>query len=271
MIRFSNFTTKIDNEEPSERRAFTIIEVVLFIALSSFLFIVIFSRINNSINKSQFTEAARDLQTKLQLTYSEVSNGISDGAVNECFLSGGDTLSFPTSADTTLGNDEDCVLLGKVITFYSDQMTTESLVGLRLDSSEFGSNSEAGLVAKSYPVLYKDPSGSRVPFVTKYRWNKKVESVTVNGTRVNASGANPVSSIAFMRSPKSGAMLAMAYVSTSRVDYSSSSNDYSENADVLYRPDIQVCMDEGGGEAAILTIGEGTDSAKIGVEVVENC
>ncbi len=62
----------------STQRGFTIIEVILFLAISGLLLGVAIASVNANINNSRFNDAVRSTTSYLQGQYSEVAAGQSD-------------------------------------------------------------------------------------------------------------------------------------------------------------------------------------------------
>jgi len=94
---------------------FTIIEVLLFLAVSGLLFVIAVSSLNGTIRSSRLTDATNGLENFISQQYSDVRSGVSfrtDGEVS-CRVGGG-------PADAQLpGASDDCVVVGRVLDFVS--------------------------------------------------------------------------------------------------------------------------------------------------------
>lgn len=256
------------NNKQKNRLGFTIIEVVLFIAISGALFIVIYNSINGTIARSQFNEAARDLQAKIQLHFNETLNGISDGATNDCVVGSG-SITFPASSNTVVGDNKDCLTLGKLITVRSSGLDVELLAGRRLENSDLDQDNNS-LIQASYPTVYKN-STTRAPQTIEYRWDSVVASnqVTIvgNGGSLDLTG-NPMT-FAFIRSPRSGTVLTIGYLNSSNVDYDSTANPYG-TSDIAYDAKVDICLSKEDNHA-IITVGNFINSSEVTLRNVEAC
>lgn len=258
---------KINNIQNS-RLGFTIVETVLFIAISGVLFVVIYNSINGTIAKSQFNEAARDLQTKLQLHFNETLNGISDGATNDCVVGSG-SITFPASGNTVVGDNKNCLTLGKLITVRSTGIDVELLAGRRLEGSELDRDNTT-LIQESYPTVYKNGT-ARAPQTTEYRWDSAVTSnhinIVGNGGALDLAG-NPMT-FAFVRSPRSGTVLTIGYSDSSIIDYNSTTNTYDTSL-IAYDAKVDICLSKEDNHA-IITVGNNINSSEVTLRNVEAC
>lgn len=248
-----------------KQQGFTLIEVMLFLAMSGILFVVIYRSIDGTIGRAEFTESARDLQSALQLQLNEVSTGISDGAINDCNATAG-SINFSTTTDSSSGNSESCVTLGKAITVGSDQLQVDTLVGRRLNSELFD-ESDQELVRQSFPTRYKDGASLNSKSI-EYRWGATVEEVRLSGNTGSSSAVNTTSSggvFSFVRNPRSSDILTIAYTDPTKVDYDLSGNPYT-TATIAYKADIDICLTHDG-RYAIIGVGKGLDSREVTLDL----
>lgn len=117
----------------SQEKGFTIIEVVLFLAISGLFFVIAFSTIGTRTRNTQFTLAMEQTQELI----SDVVTDLNSGVVNsldrnlECRET---TSSLVISSGSSDIAGEDCVLLGKVIDFMSigsEQVRIYDVLGSR--------------------------------------------------------------------------------------------------------------------------------------------
>lgn len=92
---------------------YTIIETLIFLAISSLLFLSAVSTIGGRQASVQFTQATRDAQSKIQELINQVSTGYYPSAGYTCTASVAG-LSF-TNISSVQGTSKDCVFLGKVL------------------------------------------------------------------------------------------------------------------------------------------------------------
>lgn len=89
---------------------YTIIETLIFLAISSLLFLSAVSTIGGRQASVQFTQATRDAQSKIQELINQVSTGYYPSAGYTCTASVAG-LSF-TNISSVQGTSKDCVFLG---------------------------------------------------------------------------------------------------------------------------------------------------------------
>lgn len=109
----------------SHERGFTVIEVILFLAISGLLLAVAIAAITTNINNSRFNDAIRSTTSYLQSQYSEVAAGKSDrDALRGCDAGG------INPAATPLGMT-DCVIMGRYIKLEGSTFTVRYIIGYR--------------------------------------------------------------------------------------------------------------------------------------------
>lgn len=106
----------------SKSEGFTIIETLLYLAITSVLMAGVLIGTGNSLNDQRYRDSVNTLQSFLQKQYTEVANVDNSTNGNVC---GMDTLSARGQSD--------CVILGKYIT--SDSANNDSLVIKRVIGS----------------------------------------------------------------------------------------------------------------------------------------
>ncbi len=99
-------------------RGFTIIEVMLFFAISGLLFAMLMIGANQGIVQQRYLDSVRSYKAFLQNQYAEVLNTQNDRSNNlKCDASG------VSAGATTPGADTNCVILGRVIKIKDDGKT----------------------------------------------------------------------------------------------------------------------------------------------------
>lgn len=94
---------------------YTIIEVLIVLAISSFMFLIAAGFINGKQESSSFTQGVNETASRLQDTLSQVTGGHYSDVLVSCPSPAG------TGAPATQqGTDPDCVFLGKIVHFYSN-------------------------------------------------------------------------------------------------------------------------------------------------------
>jgi len=95
------------------RAAFTIIEVVFFVAISSSLILIAMTTIGSKQHRVQFTDSMRSLESFFETQRNSVRNGVNDN---------------PTACSSTGGDSESCVSLGRVMVFGGEDGTNNQLI-----------------------------------------------------------------------------------------------------------------------------------------------
>lgn len=112
------------------QRGFTIIEVMLFLAISGLLFAMLMVGANNGITQQRYLDSVRSYKAFLQNQYSEVLNTRNSRNTQwKCDASG---AAVDTSGVvSTPGTDTNCIILGRVIRISSsgDSFTVANVTG----------------------------------------------------------------------------------------------------------------------------------------------
>lgn len=111
-------------------RGFTIIEVILFLAVTGALFAALMVGVNNGITQQRYSDSVNNYKALLQNQYAEVVSTRNENNRDwTCNVDGSVTLGS-TSSRGTRGTSE-CVILGRVVTVSADgkQVTTSSVTG----------------------------------------------------------------------------------------------------------------------------------------------
>lgn len=114
-------------------RGFTIVEVLIFLAVSGGLMLSAFTLLSGSQGKAQFNQSINDMQQQLTTTINNVANGYYPAINATCTPSGYDgVLQFNGSA-AVQGTNKNCVFLGKILKFAADEDTFKvySIAGAR--------------------------------------------------------------------------------------------------------------------------------------------
>jgi len=97
---------------------FTIVETMLFLAITGLLIMGAFAGVGNSINNQKYRDSVTSLQSKLQEQYSDTSSVDNDRSAS-AYMTCDTNANVSTGGSTPLGQS-DCVILGKYITYSSD-------------------------------------------------------------------------------------------------------------------------------------------------------
>lgn len=139
------------NKQTRQPLGYTIVEVMIVLAVSGMMFIIAASFINGKQERTAFTQSSNDMVSQLQ----NISEDIIDGHYSDypigCTATGtgnSASLSFPASASAQ-GTNQGCVFLGKIVHFYGSagQATDYNVFSLATAQSASGSISGAPVYA----------------------------------------------------------------------------------------------------------------------------
>lgn len=108
------------NRGRSQQRGFTLVEVLIFLAVTSGLFIAAMLYISGQQGKAEFTQGVRDFELKLGDVVNNVSTGFYPTLNNiKCTANAG-AVDLQTSAGQEQGANNDCIFVGRVIQLAPD-------------------------------------------------------------------------------------------------------------------------------------------------------
>ena len=126
------YNKRMGIDRGEELKGFTIIEVMLFLALSGFLMVGILAGTGSSISNQRYKDAVQDAAEALRKAYSFVS----DTQVNErdakegiCGSTIEKSLALNGDSSNTGRGRTNCAVYGAVVTIYKDRVQTTSLIG----------------------------------------------------------------------------------------------------------------------------------------------
>lgn len=127
------------NRVRSGGTGYTIVETMIFLAVSGILFISAMLLVNGQQRKTEFTALVRDFDSKLQSIMGNVASGYynNPGAVT-CTVSATPRRPIITMGASTQGQNEGCTFIGQYIgltTPPADTFTFTSHAGLRLNDA----------------------------------------------------------------------------------------------------------------------------------------
>lgn len=197
----------MQREMKKRQAGFTLIEIMLFLAITGLLFLIGFFGTGTQIRSVRFNDSMRGLHSYLQKQYGLVSTGSNPRQVNTtCTSSGGlgTPPTFGTGSTTpgdTAGDAGDCVLLGRLMKFEpgTANLTSYYVVGRRLDITQLTGDDMTDL-ANSGPTLSPQANDSY-----QVNW----------GTTFYQPSSGALSSqtqaFAYLRSPSTGKIITFAF------------------------------------------------------------
>jgi len=104
----------------SKQNGFTILEVLIFLAVSSLMFVSAMRAISGRQKQVQFTQSVQEFDAKFKDLINDVTTSYypTNDSV-DCSVSGGEVQINP-GMDQSLGTNDDCVYVGKVVHFQNE-------------------------------------------------------------------------------------------------------------------------------------------------------
>lgn len=173
---------------------YTIVEVMIFLAVTSLLFVMIAVTFAGQRGRTQFTTAARDVESRLQDLTNDVSVGFYPSSGDfTCIQSAGRPAITGTPSDQ--GTNVACIFLGRVVQFQAggdaNRYDVYSVVGLRQSGGQDVSNYDEAQPATS-EVLREEFRLPAAIEAASVRVNNPLRSVdSVGFFSVLGSGGTP--------------------------------------------------------------------------------
>jgi hypothetical protein len=174
------------------RGGFTIVETLIFLAVSGAMFVIAFYGMRGQQDSVGFRQSLNGMEQKIREIYNNVDNGYF-GSIGQyaCTATAPNyhvviAASVP-NATTSGGDSGDCIFIGKTVDFINDnhtQMNIETLIGSRLDPDELvygDSILEVDELFETFAI------GNGVEWRSSYLYDaEKNQYTSVNNLRVSA-------------------------------------------------------------------------------------
>ncbi len=135
---------------------YTIVETLIFLAVSAAMFVSAMLLVNGQQNKTQFVNAVRDLETRLTDTANDIATGYYQNSANfACEIDGLGKPSVPDATSADKGSNKGCMLVGVALKFNNNAETYDqySVAGAR---TRVGTDELTSTLAQAQPqVVYK--------------------------------------------------------------------------------------------------------------------
>lgn len=172
---------------------FTIVEVVIFLAISALMISIAIVGVSNSISSARFTDTVRSFESFMQRQYDETLNGVNSRTGNEVCNSAGEVTEGPLSVP---GASNNCLLLGKYLSFTkgSSLVRVHYVVGTH-PSSLTSTDGDAAAIVKAKPHVVKGSTEKEfeIPWQAGVYDTRRDDNKAING-------------VALVRSPKSSSI-----------------------------------------------------------------
>lgn len=177
-----------------KRKGFTIVELMLFLAITGALTVGILVGSSVAIGQQRYRDSVNSFKGLIQEQYSQISNVINGEQENLQCVQSEEGLDFPDDTLQARGTS-DCLVIGRFILINDDTVSTYNILGKPLDELDGGSNSGAtdAEILGGYSVALQSPEDYKIS------WSARI----VEPKTETAS----LTSIAIVRSPISGSIL----------------------------------------------------------------
>jgi len=213
------------------KKAFTIIEVMIFLAFTGFMLALVFANSSDTIRRQQYRDSVLSVQEFFQNQYSETintRNTIPNGF--DCVLN--NSILSITSGGSTNRGQSNCIIIGKYIT------TGDSLDGTKIYSypilaikSSASSKLDLEALKNDYKIDYDNTNKTGLAETYTVTWNSSMR---------NKLGASLQFSAAILHSPTSANIFTLVSSITT-----SSLNDLLANFN-SDKTDLIICLDKSG-------------------------
>jgi len=124
----------------SKQTGYTILEVLIFMAVSSLMFVSAMGAISGRQKQVQFTQSVQEFDAKIKDVINDVTTSYyPTNATVGCSISGGE-VQINTGINQNIGTNSDCIYVGKVIHFQSEGDGTDlriyAMAGKRYSDSK---------------------------------------------------------------------------------------------------------------------------------------
>jgi type II secretory pathway pseudopilin PulG len=176
-----------------QKQGYTVVEVLIFLAVSGMMFVIAASFISGKQAKGEFRQGINDMNTQIRQAINDVANGYYPSTGNfvcQSNASGVPSVGGPGIAKD-LGAKQGCTFLGKVLQFNingsPDKYNTYTVVGRQFRPSADPSIAAAYIPPSSFSEAMPVVAGSLTQSNT-LKWGIQLDKMTDNGTDIGAFG-----------------------------------------------------------------------------------
>ena len=174
----------------NKKTGYTILEVLIFLAVSSLMFVSAMRAINGRQKQVQFTQSVREFDAKIKDVINDVTTSYyPTNKTVDCLVSGGEVV-IDDALNETLGTNDDCIYVGKVIHFQiNNNNTTMKIFAMA------GKRYSDGNLTPSLSVQDARPKAVSMPGNTSFIESAE-DFTTLYGLRVTRV-IRPISNVVF--------------------------------------------------------------------------
>ncbi|MFI5275444.1 MAG: type II secretion system protein [Candidatus Saccharimonadales bacterium] len=260
-----------------KQRGFTIVEVLIVLAVTSAMFVMAAYAINGKQNQAEFQQAVNDIRSSIQQEIDQVAAGnYADTGNFTCNGSVGIVTILP--GVNKQGSNTGCIYLGKVLQFAVKNTNPEQYISYSIAGLQDNNGSlTAALPQAIAPGATKFTNDPNASVTHELHDGLHVVSMTYNGNNVGA-----VAFISSLGQYSGGSLLSgsqtislIPIVGSSRNATSASAVDAIDThlATSPQNPSggVQICFASGGtNESGLITIGGGGRDLSVTLQIKEN-
>jgi prepilin-type N-terminal cleavage/methylation domain-containing protein len=260
----------------TRQTGYTIIEVMIVLAVSGALFVSAVLLINGRQQRTQFDQSIREVRSQIQQTVNEVSNGFYPDFSNfTCTVTGSGPPTFALASGGQ-GTNEGCIFLGKAIQFGVEGTDPEEFRVLNIAGRQKSSGGEeAANLAQAQPRAIALDGGANVTV------DISTAKLLLYGLETAWADAGVVaftSSLSDVTSPSGGAIqqLNVSAVSGTTLGMSEVGAVQALNGNLSGSPQnpadgVQICFVSGGtDQSGLVTIGGSGGSLAVNLDIKSN-
>lgn len=188
-------------------RGYTIVEVMMFLAISGFMFVIAAGFLSGKQATAEFKQGMSAMNDQIKSTINDVANGVYPGKSDFSCTSSGGTYTWSTGTPNTQGQNKGCVFVGKILFFpganlgagRKDIYKIETVAGTQFVDSALTPPRSYNASNPSNPVVVNLPNTGSIVDLTETKtmeWGLKIKTATTT-----AATPNDVIGIGFYGSP----------------------------------------------------------------------
>lgn len=260
-----------------ESRGYTILEVMLFLAISGVMFIMAAAFVSGKQSKSEFRQGINDINTQVQQVMNDVSNGFYPSNNNFiCKVIGGAAPQLTAGTGAGQGANTGCIFLGKVMQFRVAGSDGKDYNVFSVAGRQYKVSPADGTLSTTFAEAQPVPvygAGFDLTDKKTLQWGVRVTSMKSNGTPINgvgffgSFGAYASQSNRLQSGSQDVTVVAVPGSATPSGDVAGDDTqasmavhipaDVMADANRLSNPNIVLCLDNGNGQYGTLKIGGG--------------
>jgi len=275
---------------------YTIVEVMIVLAISGVMFLIAAEFINGKAAKASFTQGVNEMASIIQKSLDDVTNGeYSDAPLGCTFTFNLSTGTWKTTVNSqvsgaTQGTNSDCVYLGKLIEFYPNTDNTYAVLSVA-GGREANGQAVEQIDGSSGTELQADPAIVTPILIQKIPQGLQVNSMTATTTQLFGGSPQKSNTFGFLQSLGnfdsstgnllSGAQTTDLYAAYGNISFppttpvdGNTTFDYSGNRGPELDPSDQVdiCISNGGissgSEYADIVVGDTNGSISVNIKML---